>query len=250
MKQFGLIGRGLSHSFSRQYFSRKFRELNLDAEYCLFEKASLEGIREWIHQNPLIAGLNVTIPYKTAILPFLDYLSEEAQKIGAVNTLKIESDGSIKGFNTDVFGFEGTLLEGKAAQQKKGFPAQALILGTGGASKSVQFVLEKYGIAYRLVSRNPKGNMLGYENLLAEDVLADSLLIVNTTPLGMYPNIDLYPDFPYEKLNSTHWMIDLIYNPELTLFLQKGISKGVYVQNGLNMLYLQAEKAWEIWQSE
>lgn len=248
MKQYGLIGKKLGHSFSKQYFTQKFQELNTDAEYLLFERDSLKGFREWLSKNPLIGGLNITIPYKTEIIPCLDEISDEALKIGAVNTIKITENGKIKGYNTDVYGFEATLLNGKKAQNRDSFPSKALILGTGGASKAVQFVLEKWGIPFQLISRRQGKGILVYENLLSES-LPDDILIINSTPLGMYPDTDLSPDFPYEKLNASHWLIDLIYNPEYTLFLQKGMRKGAFVQNGLEMLYLQAEKAWEIWQS-
>lgn len=249
IQQYGLIGRKLSHSFSAHYFNKKFQSEKINATYSLFEKENLTGIKEWIQNTPSLRGLNVTIPYKTQIINITDALSLEAVEIGAVNTLKIHKDGKIVGYNTDAYGFEVTLIHGREGQKEipKG---SALVLGTGGASKAVCYVLDQYHIPYRCVSRTPTHEeILDYESLLTIDI-PDFSIIINTTPVGMYPEITQAPNFPYSRLNATHRLIDLIYNPEETQFMKEGIIRGAYVQNGLKMLYLQAEKAWEIWQSK
>lgn len=244
MKLFGLIGYPLSHSFSKRYFTEKFEREGLkDMFYELFP---LESIQEFpgliLDKGSLLRGLNVTIPYKQQIIPFLDELHETAKAVQAVNTILIE-EGRLFGFNTDVIGFEKTL---ESCVDIAGFKGKALVLGTGGASKAVQYVLNKWGIPFNLVSRTPSDLSITYEDLTVT-AIAECPLIINTTPLGMSPAIQTYPDLPYEGIGPQHILIDLVYNPEMTLFMRKGQERGARVTNGLRMLYAQAEAAWEIW---
>ncbi len=247
MRLFGLIGYPLGHSFSQKYFSEKFiREGITDARYELFPLPDISGLKQVLKDHPDLCGLNVTIPYKESVIPFLDELDETAKAVGAVNCIRIRN-GRLTGFNTDVYGFEKS-LRGAVSDFYTFKSGRALILGTGGASKAVAFVLRKSGMAYQFVSRiaNPDVDLLSYEDL---GQLYWSLyrLIVNTTPLGMYPNVETCPELPFEKLSSQHLVFDLVYNPPQTLLLQRSLTQGASVQNGLEMLQLQAEKAWEIW---
>ncbi len=238
IRNFGLIGFPLSHSFSPGYFSAKFKREEI--ENCSYDLYPLEDISMVERlMNSGLQGLNVTIPYKEKVIPYLSDLSEEAKAIGAVNTIKIVADKRI-GFNTDVYGFEISLLNICGGS----VPKTALILGSGGASKAVRFVLEKHNCKYKIVSRT--NGDLKYQHI-DQEVLESHQLIVNTTPLGMYPNIDNAPDLPYQFCNSNHVFYDLVYNPEKTLFLKKGEIKGCKIKNGLEMLELQAERAWQIW---
>lgn len=244
MRQFGLIGLPLSHSFSKKYFGNKFEEENIQhCEYELYPLKSIGSFPHLLSNHPDIVGINVTIPYKEAVIPFLDELDEASAKIGAVNTIKIK-DGKTKGYNTDTYGFEQSLLAflKKNASAK---PSEALILGTGGASKAVAFVLEQQHIPYKYVSRTASKDRLGYPDLIGR--LSDFQLIVNTTPLGTFPNVDQAADLPYGEINREHLLYDLVYNPEKTLFLKSGEAQGAAIHNGLEMLRLQAEKSWEIW---
>ncbi len=234
----GLIGYPLSHSFSPTYFAEKFKELNIqDSEYLAYSIDEIDKINEIFNLG--VTGLNVTIPYKEQVIAFLDELSAEAAEIGAVNTIKVENSRKV-GYNTDVYGFQASLLK-QLGDVKIG---KALILGSGGASKAVRFVLKNMGIDYKIVSR--KKNYLNYLNL-NNKIIQDHKLIVNTTPLGMYPHVDNCPLIPYEGLTEQHFLYDLVYNPEKTLFLMKGESAGSNIKNGNDMLVLQAEKSWEIW---
>jgi shikimate dehydrogenase len=247
---FGLIGYPLSHSFSKKYFSQKFENEGVtDCRYDLFPLKKIEELPELVKVQPDLIGLNVTIPYKEAVFNYLDEIEEEAVEIGAVNTIKIEN-GILRGYNTDVFGFEQSLRNFlKLPTTKVQKPSlKALLLGTGGASKAVAYVLRKLGIDFQVVSRQSGKADLTYKEL-DEHLLKDYLLIVNTTPLGMSPNVEKCPAIPYEFLTDLHFLYDLVYNPEKTLFLKKGAEKGSRTCNGLEMLYLQAEKAWEIWNS-
>ncbi len=242
---FGLIGYPLSHSFSKKYFSDKF--LKEGVSDCYYELFPLKDISEFpllIKKYPNLKGLNVTIPYKESVLPFLDVFDENAAAVGAVNTIKIHS-GKLYGYNTDVYGFEKSLLQFLKTGQLSSIQ-KALVLGTGGASKAVCFVLKKLGIFYAKVSRDSKKGDLTYEDL-DEKILSDTQLIINTTPLGMAPNATTFPALDYELLDSNHFLFDLVYNPEKTVFLTKGKKQGCSIMNGLPMLQLQAEKAWEIW---
>lgn len=243
MKQYGLIGKTLSHSFSKKYFEEKFKRENINAVYENFELndiSQVEGLFS-IHSN--LCGLNVTIPYKEQIIPYLDEVDEQARKIGAVNTIYIDKEtGKMKGYNTDVYGFKQSLKPFLENQHQR-----ALILGTGGASKAVAYVLNELGITTAFVSRTPQlENQLSYDEL-NENILASFLLIVNTTPLGTFPNVDEKPTINYDAITPNHLLYDLVYNPAETAFLKEGKKRGALTINGEQMLQLQAEKAWEIW---
>jgi shikimate dehydrogenase len=245
MKTYGLIGYPLEHSFSQKYFTDKFEKEKLNARYLNFPIASISDFPELFKHHPYLAGLNVTIPYKEQVISFLDELDDTAQEIGAVNVIKISWDGlnySLKGYNSDIVGFKESLFPLLTIDHKR-----ALVLGTGGASKAVVTALKQLNIEYRYVSRTPENeNILSYNDLTPETI-KDHKLIINTTPLGMYPQTDKCPSIPYEHLTNEHLLFDLIYNPEETLFLKKGKEKGAKTKNGLEMLYLQAEEAWRIW---
>jgi len=244
MREYGLIGYPLSHSFSQAYFTEKFERLGLtDYTYRLFPLEHLDELPALLRAHPHLQGLNVTIPYKEAVLPYLHRLSPEAARIGAVNTVRLEKAG-LSGYNTDVIGFEHSLvgfLKGVALAELK-----ALVLGTGGAAKAVVYVLDRLGIAHTLVSRRPESGDLVYDQLTPR-LLETHRLIINTTPLGMYPNVHTRPELPYDALGSGHFLYDLVYNPEKTLFLIEGEKRQAWIHNGLAMLQLQAEAAWKIW---
>jgi len=243
MKRYGLIGKNLSHSFSPDYFRKKFREENIgDASYTLFETEKLDAEFIAALAEADVKGFNVTIPYKESIIPFLDDVDKTASELGAVNTVKLRS-GRLSGFNTDVYGFEQSLLEYKGHIEK----GKALILGTGGASKAVAYVLGKWGISYQFVSRQEQ--YLQYDQLNC-GILSECSLVVNTTPLGMYPETDDFPMIPYGCLSAQHLVYDLIYNPQKTVFLEKAAQNDAFILNGYNMLVFQAEKAWEIWNND
>lgn len=244
MATFGLIGKVLVHSFSKKFFTEKFANENIDSKYELFEMPSADGLKQLISdQHPM--GLNVTIPYKQDVIPFMDKLDETAAKIGAVNTIKFfyQPDGSYKlmGFNTDVIGFENSL---KPLLQP--WHTKALVLGTGGASKAVAYVLDKLGIEFKYVSRTSKNGGFAYEDLNA-DVLAEYTVVVNCSPVGTFPNVDEAPNLPYQYITNRHLLYDLVYNPELTKFCQLGQEHGAITKNGLEMLHGQAIASWEIW---
>lgn len=240
MRTFGLIGFPLTHSFSPDYFAKKFdREGIRDAKYKSFPLDKIADLPALLESEKL-SGLNVTIPYKESVIPYLDEIDEIAQVIGAVNCIKI-TDGKLKGYNTDTWGFTESLKSFLGNIQPK-----ALILGTGGSSKAVAFALDSLNIPYEYVSRQSRNSGITYNDLTAEIINAHHL-IINTTPIGMYPGINEAPDIPYEYLTAGHYLFDLIYNPEQTLFLQQGLRYGTRTQNGLKMLHLQAEKSWKIW---
>jgi len=243
-KKLGLIGFPLTHSFSKKYFTEKFqREHIKDWQYQNFELAKITGFPELLKNEPNLVGLNVTIPYKEQILSYVDVLSGTVQEIGAANTLVITKEKKIKAYNTDVYGFEFSLKPLLKTQHKK-----ALILGTGGASKAIAYALKKLNISYLKVSRNPKDvSQISY-NQIDENLLKNYLIVINTTPLGTYPNTDEAPQIPYDFVTKKHLFYDLTYNPAQTLFLKQAADKGADVSNGLKMLHLQAEKAWQIWQ--
>jgi len=241
MKTYGLIGRNISYSFSKAFFSKKFEVEKIDAEYLNFDLASIDQIHNILKETPNLSGLNVTIPYKEDIIPFLSNLDPIAKEIGAVNTVKIENNGSLTGFNTDYFGFQESLKPHLQKNHKK-----ALILGTGGASKAIAFALRKLNIAYTFVSRSPEADQLNYEQLNKE-IINEYLLIINCTPLGTFPNIEDFPPIPVEFLTANHLIYDLIYNPSITQLMKLGLNAEAKVINGEKMLQLQAEKAWEIW---
>ena len=239
--RFGLVGKSISYSFSKKYFTQKFSELGLDDHS--YENFDLETIAEFyglMANHPDIKGLNVTIPYKEAVLPYLDQVSKEAKKIGAVNTIRMTKNG-LKGYNTDVYGFRKSIEPYLRDHHKN-----SLILGTGGASKAVAFVFDEMGIPYQFVSRNPADGQLGYSEI-KETLLQTHTIIVNCSPLGTFPNVAEKPNLPYSSLSPRHLLFDLIYNPEKTAFLQEGEKRGAAICNGRQMLELQAEKSWEIW---
>lgn len=241
---FALVGKNISYSFSRGYFTEKFLKLGLRKhEYVNFDIQKIEEFTKKIkeHKND-IKGMNVTIPYKLEIFDFLDKIDKKARKIGAVNTVRITKKGKFIGYNTDVYGFKKSLTPLLKKHHEK-----ALILGTGGASKAVAYVLDKLNIEYKFVSRTPKGkDTITYADV-SEKVMMSHLLLINCTPLGTHPNIENCPSIPYEFVSEKHMLYDLIYNPSETTFLQKGKEKGATIKNGLEMLEQQAEKAWKIW---
>ncbi len=244
-KKFGLIGLTVSHSFSKNYFDEKFfREGLRDYHYDLYELKKIEDLKQLIAENPNMCGLNVTIPYKEKVLPFLDEMDESVKKIGAANVIKIK-DGKYHGYNTDSIAFKESLA--KWFPKREG--SSAIILGTGGSSKAVQQALKELNINFKLVSRKNDHADLTYEELKASNELAKCDLVINTTPLGMSPNTTEYPPIRYEQLTSAHFVYDLIYNPARTQFIQKAEMRGASFKNGLEMLHMQAEKAWAIWNS-
>ena len=249
MPRYGLIGFPLTHSFSQRYFTEKFKREGIsDSRYDLFEMADVSASLPELLQMPELRGLNVTIPHKQAVIPFLDQLDGSAQKVGAVNVIRIEADGSRTGFNSDYYGFRQSLDDWFALLgiDRQRYTDQALVLGTGGASKAVTAALTDMRIAYRLVSRTKSAVTLTYEEL--PEFIHNYRLIINTSPVGTFPNNEVAPAIPYHQLTNWHLLYDLVYNPAETLFMKRGLGQGAAVHNGLRMLELQAEKAWEIWQ--
>jgi shikimate dehydrogenase len=245
MRTFGLIGYPLSHSFSKKFFTEKFRNEEIpDCQYELFPLEQVEALTTLLANTADLHGLNVTIPYKLEVMPFLDEIEDAAAKIGAVNCISIkEKQGAqwLKGYNTDAFGFKESLVPLLKTHHSK-----ALILGNGGASKAVKYVLNEINIPFQVVVRTPADGCVLYSEITPE-LLASHTLIINTTPLGMYPNVDQCPELPYQHLTSQHLAYDLVYNPEETTFLKKAQQMGAAVKNGMEMLYLQAERSWQIW---
>ncbi len=246
MDKFGLIGYPLGHSFSKNYFNEKFANEDIDAVYMNFEIPSINDLPQVIAENPELKGLNVTIPYKEKVISYLDELDKDAREIGAINVIKVirqkDSDPKLVGYNSDVIGFTKSIEPLLEPHHKK-----ALILGTGGASKAVFHGLKQLGVEGTFVSRHERPNMFTYEELTAE-VMEEYSVIVNTTPVGMYPHTDECPDIPYQYLTPNHLLYDLLYNPDVTLFMKKGEEKGATTKNGLEMLLLQAFAAWDIWE--
>lgn len=242
MKKYGLIGHPLTHSFSQKYFTDKFeKEQITGCEYQLFDIKTINELSGVLKSNPELKGLNVTIPYKEQVIPFLDKISDDAKLIGAVNTIKIE-DNKLIGYNTDYFGFKQSLKPFIEISQER-----ALIIGTGGASKAIFHALSSLNINCLFVSRNPKNdNEISYDDV-NEYVLKHHQIIVNTTPVGTFPNITEKPEIDYNYITPKHLLYDLVYNPAETQFLLEGKKRGAIVLNGYQMLQLQAEKAWEIW---
>lgn len=242
---YGLIGQSLFHSFSKDYFSNKFLEEKVEAEYLNFEMPELDGFKEFITKNQFLLGLNVTIPYKEKIIQYLDELSVEATKIGAVNCIKIDKNTQkLTGFNTDAFGFSQSIKPFLESGHTK-----ALILGNGGASKAVEFVLRNLGVDCFFAVREKKqqlNNTLLFEEL-NDDIIFQIPLIVNTTPLGTFPNLNEIPPLPTRAIGKNHFVVDLIYNPLETELLKISKKQGALILNGLSMLKIQAEKSWEIW---
>jgi Shikimate 5-dehydrogenase len=239
---YGIIGYPLGHSFSPAYFADKFQQEGIDAVYNAYPLADIAEFPQLLQANPQLRGLNVTIPHKQAVIPYLNELDVEAETIGAVNCIDIRN-GITKGYNTDAAGFELSLLPLLSADH-----THALVLGTGGASLAVAYVLGKLGIAFRYVSRNAQQGHYTYD-ALTPDIIQQHKLIINTTPLGMHPDTSSLPALPYEAIGASHLLYDLIYNPEETAFLAAGRQQGAAVKNGLEMLQLQAEASWHIWNS-
>lgn len=242
MAKFGLIGKDIDYSFSRAFFKKKFENENMDHSYENFDIATIKQFPDIIKNTQNLKGLNVTIPYKEDIIPYLDKLNKKAKAIGAVNTIKIKEDGKLHGYNTDYFGFKKSLEIYLQPNQ-----TNALILGTGGASKAIAFALKKLGISYRFVSRIPKSKNHFKYNELTPTIIKKHRLIINCTPLGTYPNVDACPNIPYDAIGNDHLLFDLIYNPSETKFLKLGRQYGARIINGEKMLKLQAKKSWKIW---
>jgi shikimate dehydrogenase len=248
MDKYGLIGYPLGHSFSISYFNQKFSDEGINAKYLNFEIASIDELLEVLGSNPELKGLNVTIPYKEQVIPFLDSLTPEARAIGAVNVIRVIHDGStikLKGFNSDVIGFTKSI----EPMLDKKFHQRALILGTGGASKAVNFGLKALGLDTVYVSRYQRPGTIQYESITS-DVIKEYNVIVNCTPLGMYPHTEACPQLPYEAMDQHTILYDLIYNPDETLFMRRGAEHGAQTKNGLEMLLLQAFASWEMWHED
>lgn len=245
---YGLIGYPLGHSFSRDYFNKKFETEDINAEYVNFEIPTIEEFPSVVARNPNLTGLNVTIPYKEKVIPLLDALDSTAEAIGAVNVIKVirNSRGQIsklKGYNSDVIGFMDSIRDLLRPYHKK-----ALVLGTGGASKAVSYGLRQLGVEPTFVSRTKAEGRYTYHGIsLNPEIISEHTVIVNTTPLGMYPNVDKYPDLPYDYITREHLCYDLLYNPDTTMFMRKCAEHGATTKNGLEMLLMQAFAAWNIW---
>ncbi|MGL1885062.1 MAG: shikimate dehydrogenase [Reichenbachiella sp.] len=243
MRQFGLIGKTLKHSFSKNYFTKKYESEQIkDCQYELYELANISEFPTLLKKKPDLEGINVTIPYKLEVMQFLDEVDPHAKAINAVNTIKRTKVGKLIGYNTDYYGFRNSItkwdLKGKSA----------LVLGTGGASKAIEQALVDLNIPYQMVSRRDSDRTISYETIQANpNLVADNQLIVNCTPLGTFPSVDEKADLPYTQLTNQHLLFDLVYNPEVTAFMQEGLDAGAQVLNGYHMLVGQAEKSWEIW---
>ncbi len=243
-KLYGLIGFPLGHSFSQQYFNTKFESEGIDAEYRNFELPDIGDLMELIGEYPYLSGLNVTIPYKEAVIPYMDAMDPVAKEVGAVNVIKFTRKGSdlrLTGYNTDVIGFSDSIRPLLTRDHLR-----ALVLGSGGAAKAVVYSLWQLGIEPVIVSRTPRDGVITYADLSPE-VMASHTVIVNTTPLGMYPEIDCCPDIPYDMLTPAHLCYDLLYNPDETMFMKRAARYGAKTKNGLEMLMLQAFASWDIW---
>jgi len=262
MKYYGLIGFPLSHSFSKKYFAEKFKQENItDAVYDNYPLEDIKGLQDLLDEHPDLCGLNVTVPHKKNVLHYLDWVEHDARKAGAVNCLRIKKESPVlaafsgevgvkdhdfrlEGYNTDLYGFEMSLRP-----LLKSHHETALVLGDGGAAQAVKCILENLEIPFRVVTRKAEGSNILFKDLTPQ-LIKNHKLIINTTPLGTYPNIDEFPPIPYEWITEDHLLYDLIYNPEETVFLKKGREQGAATKNGYEMLLLQAEKSWEIWNSE
>lgn len=240
MDKYGIIGYPLGHSFSRAFFTEKFQREHIDAEYVNFEIPSADMLPGIVQANPNLRGLNVTLPHKEAVIPMLDELSDEAKEIGAVNVIRVR-DGRLKGFNSDIIGFMDSIRS-----LLKPWHQHALVLGTGGASRAIRVGLQRLGIEWTYVSRTPAPGRLTYSDLTPE-LMEHYQVIVNCSPVGMFPHVDACPDIPYQLLTGRHLLYDLVYNPQETLFLKRGAEHGAAVKNGLEMLHLQAMASWRFW---
>ncbi len=262
MKHYALIGYPLSHSFSKKYFEQKFQDLKItDAEYKLLPIEHINTLPQLLHDHPNLCGINVTIPHKIGVLKYLDWINPDAKEIGAVNCIRVSNESPVmaafngevgiaghdfrlEGFNTDIYGFETSLKPLLNDEHQK-----ALILGDGGAAKAVKYVLGQLGINYKIVTRKHTADSILFADL-TEAIISSHKLIINTTPLGTAPRVDECPPIPYAAITNGHLLYDLIYNPEVTLFLKKGLEQGATIKNGYEMLVLQAERSWEIWNSK
>ena len=245
MDKYGLIGYPLGHSFSISYFNQKFQDENIDAVYENYEIPSIDALPEVLSSNPELKGINVTIPYKEKVLPFLDSISPEARAIGAVNVIRVSHKGNktiLKGYNSDVIGFTKSI----EPMLEKKWHQKALILGTGGASKAIDYGLRNLGLETVFVSRYERPGTIQYKNITPE-IVKEYNVIINCTPLGMYPKTEVCPELPYEAMDNHTILYDLIYNPDETLFMKRGAEYGANVKNGLEMLLLQAFSSWEFW---
>lgn len=243
MKKLGLLGKNISYSFSRSYFKKKFDNENIDnITYGNFDIESIDLFPSIIKGTKNLKGLNVTIPYKEEVIPFLDKVNKKAKEIGAVNTIKITKKGKLVGYNTDYYGFSKSLKPSLKPHHES-----ALILGTGGASKAIAYSLKKLGISYYYVSRKQSEGVSYTYEMLTESIIQQHKIIINSTPLGTFPDIEEHPNIPYEGIANQHILFDLIYNPEETVFLKRGKQNNAVTINGLNMLKYQAEKSWSIW---
>lgn len=240
MDKYGIIGYPLGHSFSRAFFTEKFQREHIDAEYVNFEIPSADMLPGIVQANPNLRGLNVTLPHKEAVIPMLDELSDEAKEIGAVNVIRV-GDGRLKGFNSDIIGFMDSIRP-----LLRPWHQHALVLGTGGASRAIRVGLQRLGIEWTYVSRTPAPGRLTYTDL-TPDLMEHYQVIVNCSPVGMFPRVDACPDIPYQLLTDRHLLYDLVYNPQETLFLKRGAEYGAAVKNGLEMLHLQALASWRFW---
>jgi len=240
MDKYGIIGNPLGHSFSKGFFTEKFAKEGIDAQYLNFQIPEIGKLTDVLKENPELRGINVTLPYKTKVIPFLDELSNEAREIGAVNVVQIRN-GHLKGFNSDIIGFTRSIQPLLKPHHKK-----ALILGTGGASRAIRVGLTRLGLEWKYVSRTPREGMITYDDITAE-TLKEYEVIVNCSPVGMFPKVDECPAIPYEFLTADNLLYDLVYNPEDTLFLKRGREQGARGKNGLEMLHLQAIASWEFW---
>jgi shikimate dehydrogenase len=243
MAKYGLVGKDIAYSFSKTFFTIKFENEKRKDTYHNFDIECLDKLCDIIKNNPELKGLNVTIPFKEEVIPHLDTIHKEAQEIGAVNTIKFHRDGRLIGYNTDNYGFAKALANLLPIHEKT-----ALILGTGGASKAVRYVLEAMGFTYKFVSRTKKEKCLSYQELNRQ-IMGQYFLIINCTPLGTFPNVQDFPNIPYQYITNNHVLFDLIYNPKQTEFLKRGFAKGARIENGLKMLEFQAKKSWKIWKS-
>ena len=245
MKKLGLIGYPVGHSYSKKYFSEKFEKENLpDWAYELYPIEKIEKLKSFLKSEPDLVGFNVTVPYKVAVMNYLDEIDPEALVIGSVNTVKmIESQNGkkLKGYNTDVYGLEKSLMPLIKPDNNK-----VLLLGTGGSARAVKFVLRNHDIPHTSVSRIRHDKRIQYEDI-TEDIMREHNIIINSTPVGMHPDVEGFPNIPYQYITDKHLLFDLVYNPEETVFLKKGRERGAITKNGLDMLYLQSDKCWEIW---
>jgi shikimate dehydrogenase len=262
MRHYGLIGYPLSHSFSKRYFEEKFKKEKItDAEYKLLPLEHITGLPALLHEHPYLCGLNVTIPHKISVLKYLDWINPDAKEVGAVNCIRISNESPVmaafngelgvnghdfrlEGFNTDIYGFEMSLRPLLTNNHQK-----ALILGNGGGAKAVKYVLDQLNIPYTVVARKHSEHSILFTGV-TEDIISDHKLIINTTPLGTSPKVDECPPIPYQFISHEHLLYDMIYNPEVSLFLSKGLENGAMIKNGYEMLVLQAERSWEIWSSK